>query len=210
MDKQPRTPGRTTFILSVITENLWELVQLNLLFLLTCVPLVTIGPALTALDACFSDILQKQRRDEPILPRYFAAFRSRFLAALPWGLALLAGSFVLGFALFWYGSLASGSWLYVPFTALSLLGLIFFLGILSHLFLLLAEGGMEAGETSLPKAAALRALTRMKQTLIGLAAAFILLAAQLLLLPATVPLLLSLGLSVPGLIMTWACMGRRE
>lgn len=210
MDKQPRTPGRTAFILSVITENLWELVQLNLLFLLTCVPLVTIGPALTALDACFSDILQKQRRDEPILPRYFAAFRSRFLAALPWGLALLAGSFVLGFALFWYGSLASGSWLYVPFTALSLLGLIFFLGILSHLFLLLAEGGMEAGETSLPKAAALRALTRMKQTLIGLAAAFILLAAQLLLLPATVPLLLSLGLSVPGLIMTWACMGRRE
>ena len=210
MDKQPRTPGRTTFILSVITENLWELVQLNLLFLLTCVPLVTIGPALTALDACFSDILQKQRRDERILPRYSAAFRSRFLAALPWGLALLAGSFVLGFALFWYGSLASGSWLYVPFTALSLLGLIFFLGILSHLFLLLAEGGMEAGETSLPKAAALRALTRMKQTLIGLAAAFILLAAQLLLLPATVPLLLSLGLSVPGLIMAWACMGRRE
>jgi uncharacterized membrane protein YesL len=210
LDKQPRTPGRTAFILSVITENLWELVQLNLLFLLTCVPLVTIGPALTALDACFSDILQKQRRDEPILPRYFAAFRSRFLAALPWGLALLAGSFVLGFALFWYGSLASGSWLYVPFTALSLLGLIFFLGILSHLFLLLAEGGMEAGETSLPKAAALRALTRMKQTLIGLAAAFILLAAQLLLLPATVPLLLSLGLSVPGLIMAWACMGRRE
>ena len=210
MDKQPRTPGRTAFILSVITENLWELVQLNLLFLLTCVPLVTIGPALTALDACFSDILQKQRRDEPILPRYFAAFRSRFLAALPWGLALLAGSFVLGFALFWYGSLASGSWLYVPFTALSLLGLIFFLGLLSHLFLLLAEGGMEAGETSLPKAAALRALTRMKQTLLGLAAAFILLAAQLLLLPATVPLLLSLGLSVPGLIMAWACMGRRE
>ncbi|OUQ28892.1 hypothetical protein B5E77_00555 [Lachnoclostridium sp. An131] len=210
MDKQPRTPGRTAFILSVITENLWELVQLNLLFLLTCVPLVTIGPALTALDACFSDILQKQRRDEPILPRYFAAFRSRFLAALPWGLALLAGSFVLGFALFWYGSLASGSWLYVPFTALSLLGLIFFLGILSHLFLLLAEGGMEAGETSLPKAAALRALTRMKQTLIGLAAAFILLAVQFLLLPATVPLLLSLGLSVPGLIMAWACMGRRE
>ena len=100
MDKQPRTPGRTTFILSVITENLWELVQLNLLFLLTCVPLVTIGPALTALDACFSDILQKQRRDEPILPRYFAAFRSRFLAALPRGLALLAGRFVLGFALF--------------------------------------------------------------------------------------------------------------
>lgn len=210
MDKQPRTPGRTAFILSVITENLWELVQLNLLFLLTCVPLVTIGPALTALDACFSDILQKQRRDEPILPRYFAAFRSRFLAALPWGLTLLAGSFVLGFALFWYGSLASGSWLYVPFTALSLLGLIFFLGILSHLFLLLAEGGMEAGETSLPKAAALRALTRMKQTLIGLAAAFILLAVQFLLLPATVPLLLSLGLSVPGLIMAWACMGRRE
>ena len=210
MDKQPRTPGRTAFILSVITENLWELVQLNLLFLLTCVPLVTIGPALTALDACFSDILQKQRRDEPILPRYFAAFRSRFLAALPWGLALLAGSFVLGFPLSWYGSLASGSWRYVPFTALSLLGLIFFLGILSHLFLLLAEGGMEAGETSLSKAAALRALTRMKQTLIGLAAAFILLAAQLLLLPATVPLLLSLGLSVPGLIMAWACMGRRE
>ena len=50
----------------------------------------------------------------------------------------------------------------------------------------------------------------MKQTLAGLLIAFILLALQFLLLPATVPLILTLGLSVPGLIMAQSCTEQTE
>ena len=64
--------------------------------------------------------------------------------------------------------------------------------------------------TPLLRAAALHALARMKQTLSGLLIAFILLALQFLLLPATVPLILTLGLSVPGLIMAQACTEQTE
>ena len=110
-------------------------------------------------------------------------------------------------------------WIFIPFTALSLLGLIFFSGILSHLFLLLAGKQRETSpaaddksQEGLPllKKAALQALTRMRPTLTGLFAAFILLALQFLLFPATVPLTLSLGLSIPALIMARACLGEQE
>lgn len=199
-DKQ-RTPGALARFFSVLNENLWELVQINFVFLLTCIPIFTIGPSLAALTACLSDMLHKRRRDDPVLPRYFAAFRSCFLPALPWGLVLLAGCFILGLALSWYGALAMTDWFYVPFMALSLLGLIFFLGIFTHLFYLLAE----KKHVQL-KDAAVHALEFMKQTLICMILAFFLLALQIPLLPATVPLILTLGLSVPGLVLMSACV----
>ena len=232
MADEQRTPGAFTRFFSILNENLWELVQLNFMFLLTCIPIITTGPALAALTACLSDMVRKRRRDEPVLPRYFAALRSCFLPALPWGLALLAGTAILGLALSWYGTLAMTDWFYVPFMALSLLGLIFFLGIAFHLFLLLPErvqmrtrrkkdskedsveisqeGNQPGTETPLLRAAALHALARMKQTLAGLLIAFILLTLQLLLPPPTVPLPLPLGLSVPGLIMAQACTEQTE
>ncbi len=233
MADEQRTPGAFTRFFSILNENLWELVQLNFMFLLTCIPIITTGPALAALTACLSDMVHRRRRDEPVLPRYFAAFRSCFLPALPWGLALLAGTAILGLALSWYGTLAMTDWFYVPFMALSLLGLIFFLGITFHLFLLLPErvqmrtrqnedskeDSVEISQeenqpgtakTPLLRTAVLHALARMKQTLAGLLIAFILLALQFLLLPATVPLILTLGLSVPGLIMAQACTEQTE
>ena len=106
MADEQRTPGAFTRFFSILNENLWELVQLNFMFLLTCIPIITTGPALAALTACLSDMVRKRRRDEPVLPRYFAALRSCFLPALPWGLALLAGTAILGLALSWYGTLA--------------------------------------------------------------------------------------------------------
>ena len=219
MTDKRRTPGAFARFFSVLTDSLWELVQLNFIFLLTSLPLVTFGAALTALDSCFLDILKKERRDEPILPRYFAVFRAALLTSLPWGLILLAGSLILGFSLLWYGSLAMEGWIFIPLMALSLLGLIFFSGILSHLFLLLAGEQRERGAASdgrsreelpLLKRAALQALTRMAPTLAGLFAAFVLLALQLLLFPATIPLTLSLGISIPALIMARACLGEEE
>lgn len=206
-------PGPAARFFSILNENLWQLVQINFIFLLTSLPVITFGPSFAALCACLSDMVRMRRRDEPVLPRYFAAFRACFLPALPRGILLLAGTAVLGFSLFWYGSLAAESWFWVPFTALSLLGLIFFTGIAFHLFFLLPENRkLKTGrpDFSLLRAAAWHALERMKQTLAGLVIWSVLLAAQFLLLPATVPLVLTLGLSIPGLVMAQACLGIPE
>ena len=85
MADEQRTPGAFTRFFSILNENLWELVQLNFMFLLTCIPIITTGPALAALTACLSDMVRKRRRDEPVLPRYFAALRSCFLPLCPGG-----------------------------------------------------------------------------------------------------------------------------
>ena len=65
MTDKRRTPGAIARFFSVLTDSLWELVQLNFIFLLTSLPLVTFGAALTALDSCFLDILRKKRRVPP-------------------------------------------------------------------------------------------------------------------------------------------------
>lgn len=69
---------------------LGDLMLLNLVFLVCCVPVVTIGAARTALCAvCFG--LDRDAGGR-VLPRFFRAFRQNFRAATPlWLLLLLAG-----------------------------------------------------------------------------------------------------------------------
>lgn len=67
-----------------------DLIMLNILFLITCLPVVTIGAAISAMyDLCF-----RMMREEysGIIKSYFSAFRSNFRQATAlWGVFLLVG-----------------------------------------------------------------------------------------------------------------------
>lgn len=66
---------------------------LNIIFLITCIPIVTIGPAITAL---FSVTMQNVRNEgSSIIKSYFYAFRRNFWSSL----ALFLVYFVVGFIL---------------------------------------------------------------------------------------------------------------
>lgn len=73
-----------------IVSRITDLILLNILFLITCLPVFTIGAATTALyTMCFR--LMREEYNGIIRP-YFAAFRSSFKQATAlWGLLLLAG-----------------------------------------------------------------------------------------------------------------------
>lgn len=74
-----------------VLSRFCDLVILNLVFLLTCIPIFTIGPALTALyDVCFR---MDTEREGKLLPTYFRAFRENFRqGTLLWLLLLLLGA----------------------------------------------------------------------------------------------------------------------
>lgn len=86
-DTAPREPG-TAFglFLRVAWREGFTLVRLNLLFLFSCLPMLTAGPALGALAAVTGKLVQ----DEPILlwRDYWAAFRKTFWPCFRSGLFL--------------------------------------------------------------------------------------------------------------------------
>lgn len=72
-----------------------ELALLNALFLICCLPVVTIGPAMSALYS----VTMKLARDEapPLIRSFFRAFRDNFRQALPvWLVQLLLGVILVG------------------------------------------------------------------------------------------------------------------
>ena len=92
--REPRTVvGR---ILRVVWREGLTLMQLNLLFLCACLPVLTIGPALGALAAVMGRLV----RDEPVLlwRDYWGAFRKTFRPCFWSGLIVGGGGAGLGAA----------------------------------------------------------------------------------------------------------------
>lgn len=101
-------------------ERVFELIVLNLLTLLLCVPLVTAGAAVTALYATFFNLREQKGR---AVKGYFQAFRKEFKPALPLGLLCAAGLVAYGAYLYLlYPALsAEAAWAWVVVSALGAL-----------------------------------------------------------------------------------------
>ncbi len=168
-------PGSLRRFFEVLGESSWSLVKLNVLFLISCLPLLTLGPALTALSACIRELIEGDLQEE----RPFHSYRV----------------FVITAVLF-YGKQAGENWFFVPLTALSLLAILLLGGFFVHLFPFLSEDK----KPDLPRLAVLTALERMGKTLTAFLISAVLLCIQVLFLPVSLPLLLSLGFAVPALI----------
>lgn len=84
-----------------IAEKVLDLVTVNLLFVLTCLPLVTIGIAKISLYQTLFDI--KNSRRVPVIRTYLRAFRTNWKLGLQLGLMELAvaGISVFDLLLFW-------------------------------------------------------------------------------------------------------------
>lgn len=195
MASKPISHHGPAWYLSIFFREFWGLVKLNVIFVLTCLPVVTLGAALSS----FGHVLCLMVADTPVDPghAYFAAFRVRFVQKLGWGLAALAAVAVLGVALVVYGSAMSAQPVLAVPTALALLGLLAVWGVGLHLFPLLAEDAPP--ERPLRQAAA-QALAALPQTCLAMGIGLILLLPQVLFFPVFVPVTLLIGLSLPALV----------
>ncbi len=189
-------PGSLRRFFEVLGESSWSLVKLNVLFLISCLPLLTLGPALTALSACIRELIEGDLREERPFHSYRVFFVSCFRVSFFWGLAVLAAGSILITAVLFYGKQAGENWFFVPLTALSLLAILLLGGFFVHLFPFLSEDK----KPDLPRLAVLTALERMGKTLTAFLISAVLLCIQVLFLPVSLPLLLSLGFAVPALI----------
>ncbi len=90
------------FLMNLLNENnpvhiffnkLGDIIIANLLFLLCCIPIITIGPSLTALYHCM--LRSVKGNNNGTTKTFFRAFKQNFIQSLIIWLLLLASGFVL-------------------------------------------------------------------------------------------------------------------
>ena len=84
-------------LLQTVFEKIWNLMVLNFCFMASCIPVVTVGAAMTALSSVNLRMLRKEEGN--VFRDYWAAFRQNFAPSTKIWLVLLAvgGFFLLDF-----------------------------------------------------------------------------------------------------------------
>lgn len=199
----------------VLSDGLLTLVKWNLLFLITCIPIITIGPAMAALGFCTNALVTDDRPQKNAAKLYFNAFKASFFKALPLGIYFLFITLLFGAGFFVYSYLSPENAVYVSMSSLSLVILTLFWGVMAHLYPLMFDFEKTDWENTrvvmsnkklreLITEAAYTALARMKWTAIALVFSVLFLGVLILFLPHTLPLLLTIGFSFVAVAMAFA------
>lgn len=194
----------------LISDGLLTLVKWNFLFLLTSLPVITIGPSLAALHCCTNALAKDDRPQFKAGRLYFSAFRASFRQAFPLGLLTLFICIVFGGGFLLYLSMISENILFIPLTSVSALVLLLFWGIMIHALPMMFDFDQMDWESQQPvttdqslfsllREAAGHALTRMKPTIIALVFSLIFLGGQVMMFPAVLPLTAAIGFSFPAI-----------
>lgn len=212
INKKSSDPARhklLTRLGELISDGLITLVKWNILFILTSLPIITIGPSLCALHCCTNALVKDDLPQEKAAKLYFSAFRSCFLRMFPFGLLILLVNLIFGCGLFFYLSMTADSIAYIPFTSISALVLFFFWCILIHF--LPSVFNMEKTDWDTKKVyasgltlrelwhdAVSMAANSMSRTLAAMIFSIIFLGGQLMMFPSVLPLTLAIGFSFPA------------
>ncbi|MBO4395386.1 MAG: YesL family protein [Eubacterium sp.] len=195
--RQSRLQGENNLVIRVSTM-LTNLLLINFLTLLTCLPVITIGASLTAMHDCLQQILRKE--DGYIARRFFKSFRSNFKqATLLWLPFLLIFSGVVADVIIMLTSPGLlPNYILIPAGVAGLLTLFIFQWLCPILARFSGSSGLVLRMTFL------LATARFPRTVL-MAATLVLpyFAARSIL---TLPLFLMFGISVPGMI--GACLYR--
>ena len=109
---------RIVHFFELFFRKFWKLIQLNLLYLLFCIPIVTIGPA----TAGFTYVLRNMANEQPIFlfSDFWDAFKQNWKQSFAYSLLMLICTILVTVSVKFYTyNLDAHKWMYVP-AALSL------------------------------------------------------------------------------------------
>lgn len=191
------------------SDGILTLVKLNLLFILTSLPFIppvflfTFGPSAAAITYC-TNILVKKGYLPDVTKTYISVFRNSFKKALVPGIFTVLATVIFSVGLYIYLSIASSNIIYIPLASVSLLVLVVLTGIGIHMFpeIAVEENKLTAKEYFRTGFANMAG--KLPGTMLAVIISGIMVAAMVLLLPATLPLLLTIAFSVPALAMAFS------
>ena len=186
----------------ILSDSLLVLVKWNFYFFITCLPVVTIGPAMAALSHGTNQLAKDDRVAYGATKNYFAYFKQSFRKALGMGLVFLAVNAVLVSGLLVYVKLMEQNMMYIPMVSLSLFGLAAVWAVAMHLFPLLWEEDAITDKSfgQLIKEAAVCVLQNMKRTVIAVVVNAITLLLTVAYFPATLPVIMVVVFVIPAMV----------
>ena len=170
----------------------FELLKLNLLFLLCCLPVISIPAALTAMTWVNIRLVEEKSYD--LLADFLHIFRTEFWCSLKAGLVLLAGLALFGYVFWFYQTAQTGEPLLLAMLcSASLLPLLLLYCALCYVQVMLAYVSLSTW--SLLKNGLFLSVICLRSTIFCLLAGIILLAVELTSLPYSAPFLILFGFS---------------
>lgn len=185
------------------SDGLLTLVKLNFFFLITTFPVIpflaffTGGASITALLYCTNQLVRTGSVLQ-VRKTYFTVFKNYFKSSFAAGfiVTLLNYIFIIGLVI--YLTMASSDPVYIPLASISLLAIISVWAIILHFFPALTEEENKNFK-ELISISVSSVFIKLKKTLIAVVISLIIIFGIILMLPKTLPLLLVMIFSVPGL-----------
>lgn len=123
VDKNGPQKKRFFYFFELYFRKFWKLITLNLLFVLFCLPIVTIGPAVAAMSKVLKDFAME--RAVFLWSDFFEAFKKNFKQGFIMGLIDIVAYFLIITAVLFYSQqVAENPMLYVPLILVMAVGLI--------------------------------------------------------------------------------------
>jgi len=206
----PVNNNRPSRLKEILTGCIPTLVIWNILFMLTCIPLVTIGPAMAAMGFCMNALIEGDEPKKGAVKLYFNAFRASFAKALPVGIYFLFITILFGAGFFVYSYLSPENAVYVSMSSISMVVLSLFWGYMMHMYPLMFDFDKTDWEnktvymrkiklTELISEAGRVAMYYWKQTALALVFVVLLFGSLLIFIPMTLPVIVLIGFSVVAL-----------
>ena len=186
----------------ILSDSLFVLVKWNFYFFITCLPVVTIGPAMAALSHCTNLLAKDDYVVYGATKNYFTYFKQSFRKALGVGLVFLAVNGVLLSGLLIYVKLMEQNVMFIPMVSLSLFGLAAVWAVAMHTFPELWEGEEITEKTAkqLVKQATVSVLQNMKRTVVAVVVNAFVLFLTVAYFPATLPVVFTVSFAVPAMV----------
>ena len=191
----------------VFTDGLLTLAKWNFLFVLCCLPVVTIAPAVAALLNCTNLQVTDDRPQFKASKWFLASFKSACTKMLIPGIFFTIANSALVFGFAFYLKMTGVSIMYVPMASLSLIALVLMWAVAVHAFpMLFAETDFDSGVVTMTektvaetvKDAVPVAFAKAKGTAVAVVLGIVVMAAQLLFIPASIPVMLVIGFAIPA------------
>lgn len=194
----PKKKGTVRF-LETLWREFFELLKLNLLFLLTCIPVVTIPASLTAMSRI--TVTMAQDRNHFLLSDYWQAFKRDFGKSLLGGLALLGMLIVFGISTWFYYRLMLQNRFFVILAGASACLLLSALMMGLYFFPMLASVELPLGQ--ILKNSCILTFVNMKRSLPALLLWCLLMGLGIGLLPYSAPYALLIMCSLTSLVVSF-------
>lgn len=174
----------------------WKLVELNILYIIFCIPIITIGPATAAMTKVLRNY--SQERHVFLFSDFLEAFKENFKQSFIVGIINIILIYVLSISMPFYKELANKSGIYIVALMVLMVALIIFINMQFYVYIMIVSTTLRLKDTI--KNSFLLAISQLKTNVIIIFSIFLIILPLYILFPISIILVVLFSFSLIGLV----------